>query len=216
MVKNIVSPNNIIELFQLLNDNKINYVLKKNDGNIIPMNMPENKDLDILVHPNDYVKIRSLLIKHDFNIMNGMSCKYFFVYSTRPDMFFCKGNFKVHIFDKLACISYTNYGDSVIPLHNDIQKDIWATKKWNNKYNYWIMSDENILMYLIVRAVFDKKAFKEQYIREIEKRISIVEKRSFKDKLNLIFFKFTDQLIYLLKNKEYQNILFKYTTFDEY
>ena len=45
MVKNIVSPNNIIELFQLLNDNKINYVLKKNDGNIIPMNMPENKDL---------------------------------------------------------------------------------------------------------------------------------------------------------------------------
>lgn len=78
------------------------------------------------------------------------------------------------------------------------------------------MSDENILMYLIVRAVFDKKAFKEQYIREIEKRISIVEKRSFKDKLNLIFFKFTDQLIYLLKNKEYQNILFKYTTFDEY
>ena len=69
MVKNIVSPNNIIELFQLLNDNKINYVLKKNDGNIIPMNMPENKDLDILVHPNDYVKIRSLLIKHDFNIM---------------------------------------------------------------------------------------------------------------------------------------------------
>ena len=73
-----------------------------------------------------------------------------------------------------------------------------------------------ILLYLIVRSVFDKKEFKRKYIREIKKRRKLLERKEFKSLAQTVFFGFTPVLIELVKSEEYDKILGKYLSYSKY
>lgn len=78
------------------------------------------------------------------------------------------------------------------------------------------MDNRIILLYLLVRSVFDKKFFKSKYIREIEKRIQLLDDKDFVYMCEKVFFKFTDRLIEMVKSKQYDNIIIEYKTFTDY
>ena len=78
------------------------------------------------------------------------------------------------------------------------------------------MDDISILLYLVVRSVFDKRSFKEKYVREIEKRIELIDHEDFFVLANTVFFRFTPHMIELVKAKKYGYILEKYLSFSEY
>ena len=107
-------------------------------------------------------------------------------------------------------------GESKIPLNKTIQEYVWNHKHWNNDHDFWIMDNSSILLYLIVRSVFDKKCFRKRYIHEIELRCNILDDNDFHKRLELVFFKFTPKLIDLLKRGEYNTILLQYKCFHEY
>ena len=101
-------------------------------------------------------------------------------------------------------------------LERSVQKYIWENRVWDDKNNWWIMDDVSILLYLIVRSVFDKKNFREKYIREIEKRITYIDNEDFFLLARTVFFGFTPKLVELVKKKEYECILGKYLSYSEY
>ena len=214
--ENMVDTRMIHSFFHSLNASGIQYVVKKNDGNSLPSFLPENKDLDILVHPKDYLTFRAFMLSEGYDLQNGMSCKYYFVYAMQPDLFFVKGDFHVHAFAQLACISLPNMGLSMLPLHRDIQKDIWEKKRWIEKDAYWIMDDGSIYLYILVRSILDRKGFRPSYRAELERLQYVIADSDFQKKLELVFFKFSNELLRLLHEKKYDEIYSSYVSFSDY
>ena len=78
------------------------------------------------------------------------------------------------------------------------------------------MDDISILLYLIIRSIFDKLDFRITYIEEIEKRIEYIDSKDFYILANSVFFKFTNKMIELVKKREYKNILKEYLSYKNY
>lgn len=212
----MVNNKNIKSFFKLLNRSQIEYVLIKNDGQKIPFNISDGDDIDILVHPGDYEKYIKLIKENGHKILSGESSKYYFIYNMRSDIYSQKDDLYSHAYDKLSCVSFTNMGLSKIPLDKEIQSFIWKSKKWDSDNSWWIADDRVILLYLITRSIFDKKKFRRRYIDEIEKRKNFIEDEIFIKLCHLVFFKFTNFLLELIKEKKYDDILKKYRCFIDY
>ena len=206
----------IKDFFKLLNKEKIKYVLIKNDEDLIPEQVKDGDDVDILVHPKDYDFFLEVMKKNKYIRLPGESKKYFFVYKMKADIYLKKKKAFFHAYEKLSCVSFTNMGLSKLPLDTWIQEKIWSTRIWDNEKKWWIMEDKIILLYLITRSIFDKKEFRKRYIKEIELREYILDTIEFKEMCHLVFFKFTNKLIELLKQKKYSEINITYQQFCNY
>lgn len=212
----MVNPKLIKDFFLFLNKNSINYVLIKNDGNKVPYYLEDEKDIDFLIHPTEYEKLKTILINNGYEKKIGESCRRFFLYQLREDLFFKKENCYFHFYEALSCNPLTNMGKCKIPLDNIIQDYIWKNKKWDKENNWWIMDDVSILLYLIIRSIFDKLDFRVIYIEEIEKRIEYIDSKDFYVLASSVFFKFTNKMIELVKKREYKNILREYLSYKNY
>lgn len=212
----MVNSENIKEFFKLMNKHEIEYVLIKNDEDKIPYEISDGDDIDILVHPEDYNRYLELIKESGHKVLPGESYKYYFVYKMNNDIYSLKDDLYIHAYDKLSCVSFTNMGLSKIPLDKEIQNSIWKTKRWDPDNNWWIMEDSIILLYLLTRSIFDKKKFRMRYIKEIEKRREYLEDDKFIKLSSLVFFKFTDILLKLVKEKKYNKILNEYKCFIDY
>ena len=212
----MVNPKLIKDFFLLLNKNNINYVLIKNDGNKVPYYLEDEKDIDFLIHPTEYEKLKAILTNNGYEKKIGESCRRFFLYQLREDLFFKKENCYFHFYEALSCNPLTNMGKCKIPLDNIIQDYIWKNKRWDKENNWWIMDDISILLYLIIRSIFDKLDFRIIYIEEIEKRIEYIDSKDFYILANSVFFKFTNKMIELVKKREYKNILKEYLSYKNY
>lgn len=212
----MVNKEYITEFFDILNKCNIQYVLIKNDDDRIPESVEDGDDVDILIHPTDYNKFADLMNKEGYIKVHNEFKKYYFIYGLKPDLYLKKNEAYFHAYDRLACTSFTNMGMAKIPLDDYIQNYIWKTRVWDNYNRWWIMDNRIILLYLLVRSVFDKKFFKSKYIREIEKRIQLLDDKDFVYMCEKVFFKFTDRLIEMVKSKQYDNIIIEYKTFTDY
>ena len=103
-----------------------------------------------------------------------------------------------------------------IPLDQKINNDIWKNKVFDSKNNWWIMDEKTIFVYMIARSILDKHMFKDVYISDIEKKRFLLDDAEIREKLSLIFFKYTDHLIELIKNGSYATIFDDYIAFTEY
>ena len=68
----------------------------------------------------------------------------------------------------------------------------------------------------MVRSIFDKHVFSNVYKKEIEKRKNLLKECDVREKLQLVFFHFTDTLIEMVLNGRYEEIIPKYLSFTEY
>ena len=212
----MVDAGEIKNFFKMLNENNLTYVLIKNDEDRVPYKVNDGDDVDFLIHPDDYDRLVLLLEKNGYNQLSGESKKYFFLYKMRDDIFVEKNGGFFHIYDKLSCVSFTNMGRSKIPLDQYIQDHIWKNKKWDSANNWWIMDDKVILLYLIVRSIFDKREFRKRYIVEIQKREALLDDSEVLKMMDLVFFKFSPVLVEMLKEHKYEEIHLKYQHFIDY
>lgn len=212
----MVSSDIILQFFNLLNNNNLLYVLIKNDGGKIPYNVEDGKDVDFLIHPSHYNILLNLCLENGYRRLPGESKKYFFLYKLRDDIFICKNDAYFHIYDKLACNSFTNMGLSKIPLDNKVQQYIWSNRIWDTVNSWWKANDVIVLISLIVKSIFDKKCFRKEYIYEIELRSNLLDNSIFTSLCETIFFNYTDKLIFMLKGKKYDKIILDYQHFVQY
>lgn len=214
-----VDRKNVFKTFKLMNDNNVDYVLIKNNSNYLPDELPAfEKDIDMIIKPDSFEIARHLLYKngfveraHPYGYDEGYTC----LYGMKQPLFIThKNGICLDISGELCC--KTIQGKMWIPLDRAIQKSIWKNKYFDSSLQCWRMDDKNLFVYLVVREVFDKGGFDPKYKTEIEKRIDLIQDNDVISKLNLVFFKFTEKLINLISQKQFDLILPSYISFDEY
>jgi hypothetical protein len=189
------------EFIQLLVDNEIDYRIIQS----------RTDRLTIIIHNRFYElfnkKIRNTQYKkipHPF----GKLYQYQFLYQMKEFKLLGKENFLIEVFFELPCMSLTP--KTWIPLDKTIQNSIWMEK--NDEKN---LDKPNNYVFQLTWAIFMRKSFDKEDVLFFETNKGLINDK-LKDKLYPIFFKYTDVLIQLLKNSEYQNIRQKYIAFKNY
>lgn len=216
-----IRPQYIREFFKMLNQAEIRYVLIKNISDELPYALENGKDIDILVHSEDRITFDSIMRENGFVQQIhpcGTANGWRFGYSLEECEFWRRCNIEDELYIdvnfKLCCHSFIE--KVWIPLDQVINSAVWDCRIFDSNKEWWKMDDGTTLIYVIVRAIFDKHEFRLGYIEEIEQRIEKLNDPDVVMKLSKVFFKFTPTLIRMLNNGEYHKILSRYITFTDY
>lgn len=211
----------IDNFFNMLNKSGVNYMLIKNIADELPCNLKDRKDIDIVVKFEDREKFTECMGAHGFLYREhplGISGGWSFGYQLPQYQFWQLGGIKqVFYIDacfKLMCKSLSP--KMWVPLDESINTHAWQNKEWNETLKCWQMGEKTLFVYLFARCVFDKHTFSEKYIAEIEKRKHLLSDAEVVAMIRTIFYKFTDTLIEMVKQDNYDEIIQKYLTFKNY
>lgn len=215
-------PQEVIgDFFEKITESKIPYVLIKNVSNELPDQLMDGKDIDILVHEEHIEDFEQFMIQNNFEKQIhplGRKNGWNFAYKLPEYQFWKLKNEQFTLYIdasfKLSCKSLTP--NMWIPLDHCINEDIWIKKIFDEKNHWWIMDDGTILIYLIVRSIFDKREFKQGYVDGIEERKELLKEKGVQYKLSKIFFHYTGPLIEQISKSQYDSIIENYLTFTEY
>lgn len=207
----------ILDFFRQMNDLGIEYVLLRNIDNELPDNFKCRKDIDLLVNPNSRIKFKEFMkqnswkkVKHPWNFSNN----FVFLYNMDEFEMYQKGCVNLDISYQLSTRSTNN--NEWMPIDQLINDSVWINKKKNIEYDWYEMCIEDQLIHLLTRCVFDKKEFNSGYIIKINELIKVVNRQNLIKKLNLVFFKFTQNLLDLLEKQRYDVIRNQYIEFTDY
>ena len=154
------------------------------------------------------------MLHHPKGRENGWTYSYGLIESQKWKKQGKKYDLSLDIYYQLMCSSLQP--KIWVPLDRSINEDAMNNRVFNYNLKCWELDDETRLIYLIARSVFDKTRFTDAYVKEIEKKAYCYNNDSFINKMNKVFFNFTDNLLDLLKNKQYSEIIERYITFTGY
>lgn len=124
---------------------------------------------------------------------------YKFLYKMKRFELYKYKNELFEIYYQLPCMSTTT--KTWIPLDSAIQKRIWAHN--NNKY----LDEISYYIYRLCWAIFKDNSFSTSTIKVLEKNTNLIKSEELKEYLKSVFFGYTETLLNLLNNKEYENII---------
>ena len=202
------------EAFADLNSSGIQYALLRNIGSELPHNISREKDIDIIVHPNQIGVLERALLDRGWRRLRHPYEHKKFLYGMDPFHFYSKGDLYFDVCFQISCQSIND--KEWFPLDQEIQRITWQDIHLSRSVWQFELSPEVLLVHLITRCVFDKRKFSKAYIKEIERVFSRVDVLVFEQLLSLVFFKFTRQLIVMLRQKKYSNIFDNYIQFSDY
>lgn len=212
-----INPDAILDIFRILNESGINYVLLRNIDCELPNKFKGNKDIDILVKQEEKKMFYNLMkinkwrkCPHPLDLAGDFT----FLYAMDRFDFFTKKGINLDICYQLSCKS-TNAGEWM-PLDQFINNSVWENRKINKDYGWYEMSREDELVHLLTRCIFDKKTFSSNYIIRIEDLFRDIDINKFIERIELVFFKFTPYLLKHIENKRYQIIRNEYLKFIDY
>jgi hypothetical protein len=211
----------IDDFFNTLNEHSVNYALIKNIDNELPEKLPDGKDIDILVHPESKQQFENIMLSNNYHTHTpplGISNGWNFGYGLPEYQFWKKEDipcdFYIDASFALCCKSLVP--KTWIPLDTKINENVWGNKIFDRQNNFWKIDDRNLLIYLLVRCIFDKQYFSEAYIQEIEKLEKLLIDSYVHEAMEFVFFKFAPKLIDLLKDRKYVSVINEYISFKEY
>jgi hypothetical protein len=217
---NFINKKEIILIFDLLNDERLEYILLRNINNELPSRLTRGKDIDILVHKKDEAKFVDFFRSNEYKTLRHPYRNQVFLYGMDKFKFKFKNNKNNILFDlnyQLAVNSLD--AGQLFPLDNAIQISSWANKRFVKKegdFSYWTLSYEDEFVSLVARSIFDKREFDKGYIKRISELLLMIDKEKVLLKLNLIFFKFADNLLKLIEDSDYSNVTKRYFEFRDY
>lgn len=205
---------NLIGLFNMLAEEGIEYcALKRHDF----CSSDSGADIDLLVHHGSRDLFLNLLKKNGWNKVkhpHDYSNQFVFLYSMPPLEFFQGPGRPIDVTYKLACRSL-NAGEW-IPLDDQIQQFIWSNRVAVSGPWKFELPPEAMFIHLVTKAVFDKSRFPEIYKLEVIRCLSFSDITLLKTLLEKVFFKFTPQLLQMVKAEEFDRIRKNYIQFREY
>lgn len=211
----------VYDFFETLNRSEVRYVLIKNIGQELPHYLKDGKDIDILVSIEDRCKFAKTMLEagflkriHPLGIESG----YRFGYQLQECQFWQKNgiaqNFYIDVCFQLMCKSLTpNFW---VPLDSAVNRRALEEKVWNERLGCWQMDEMTLLVYLLVRCVFDKHSFSKAYIEEIEKRKQWIYEEVVQKMLLTVFYRFSGRISEMVNAGEYDSILENYVQFTDY
>ena len=205
----------IIDLFSLLNNENINYILIRNINNELPKSLPLNKDIDLMINEDEASNFNHLMQRNGWKQKNHPLGHFPFLYGLKPFEFYFKNGIHLDICFQLACRSL-NKGEW-FPLDLQIQEDLWNNKLKTlaSPWKYQLSIDDEFV-HLITRCVFDKKEFNDAYINRIEQLKIGIDHNIVFSKFEVVFFKYSKLLFEQINKKEYDKIITNYLQFKDY
>jgi hypothetical protein len=205
----------VIDLFSLLNNENINYILIRNINNELPKSLPLNKDIDLMINEDEASNFNHLMQRNGWKQKNHPLGHFPFLYGLKPFEFYFKNGIHLDICFQLACRSL-NKGEW-FPLDMQIQEDLWNNKLkiLDSPWKYQL-SIEDEFVHLITRCVFDKKEFNNGYIERIEQLKKVINSNIVLSKFEVVFFKYSKLLFEQINKKEYDKIITNYLQFKDY
>jgi hypothetical protein len=215
----LINNKEIVNVFNLLNSQKIEYILLRNIDNELTDWLTVGKDIDILVHKKDELKFIDFFNLHGYSAIKHPFRNDIFLYGSDKFEFKYNNNNNI-LFDlNFQILVKSLDAGQWIPLDNNIQLSAWKNKRLEQQENgisYWTLCYEDEFICLVARSIFDKKEFQEGYTKRIINLLPLIDRKSVISKLELIFFKFTPYLMKLIEKKRYPDIIKKYLAFREY
>ena len=219
-MNNFIDSNEIINFFDELNKNSIEYLLIRNMNDELPYKLERKKDIDILLKKDSKNIANFLRVINN----NGFKKKLhpnrndIFLYSCDKFIFYYNNKNKIYIDIQYELLCRSLNKGEWLPLDKKIQESAWKNKKQisERKFTYWKLSDEDELVTLIARSVLDKKEFLKNYKKRIEELYTKTNIENIIPKLKLIFFKYTMSLIQQIEERNFDNIVDNYYKFKEY
>ncbi len=214
----MIDSQEIVDIFTLLNENKLDYILLRNINKELPNGLGVGKDIDILIRWEDRKKFYSFFELYSFQKIPHPHQNDIFLYGVNKFEFLKnKANVLFDLNFQLAVRSLD--AGQWIPLDQNIQESAWKNKRHkqqSDNFGYWTLSYEDEFIALVVRSIFDKKEFQSGYIKRINELYSLINKNNVIEKLNMVFFKYTPYLMKSLEQNDYENIIKNYLEFKEY
>jgi hypothetical protein len=210
-------PTPIIELFDALNDSNVNYLLLRNINNELPYGLKKGKDIDIAVPDDSYPKFLGTIKALEFKEVRHPHRGDNYLYGARKFKFF-KNKTGVLIDCHFALLCRSLDKGQWIPVHENIQQSAFKNKTFRSEteFKYWGPCNEDELLMLITRSIFDKRCFEVGYRTRIDSLVKMVDHQIMRTKLKLVFFNFADLLYSAIQNQEYESLIKRYIGFKEY
>lgn len=211
----------IVSFFKALNDGGLRYVLIRNTGGELPDGLQNGKDIDILIHHDDIEAFMKLMKQENFQKkippfgqLAGWNLSYqmhdFLFYKKKKSLY----QFYIDVCQELCC--HSTMPNVWIPLDRKIQEDAWEYRWFDAEKGWWCLDERTAFIAYLVKAVFDKQRFNPGYIESIKSRLYLLDDTMTKERLELIFFKYTDRLIAMLKREAFDKIIADYYGYREY
>ncbi len=221
-MNNVYYDESVIQnYFESLNDSNVEYVLIKNIKSELPRNLKVGKDIDIIVSNNKIQEFECFQKEHRFRRVEhpwGKTRGWRNLYGLEEFEFWRRkekqGYFYIDVAFSLACKGLMPY--VWIPLDKKIQERLWKCKVWDEKNSWWITDFETRFVYLLVRSIFDKGHFSDDYIDEINALYSLVDLDVVKGLLETVFFNYSFRLLELISSGKYNEIKKDYINFYSY
>ncbi|MCR4651621.1 MAG: hypothetical protein K5662_07665 [Lachnospiraceae bacterium] len=188
----------------MINANVEYRLISYSDYNYTMLCKEENK-ADIL----EYAKLQGYqIITHPISTHNG----YHFGYNLTEFILLKKQQVLYEIFFQLPSFSLTDR--YIIPLDKIIQNAAWTKCRFIEEKKYLIPEVE--MVYRLASAIFRDKTFKSANVDWINEYSYILNNDEFVDMLSKVFFKYTNRLLFLIKEQQFLNIFEDYLGFSQY
>lgn len=196
-----------LKIFDIFNQNDINYRLVEYDENSIL----------IFVHDDKEKEYRKCLNSVGFSIQKKGTDGFQYIYKLKPEEYWIDENgYRIIVAFQMSCISLSNLITAKLPLDALIQQSIWCNKMWDESLRAWKLCNEDLFIYHVTMAIFNDKDFSSKRIHAIEEISIDYHSEKLISKMRGVYFNFTEKLIELINHKEYKDIIHNFTTFIEY
>lgn len=142
----------------------------------------------------------------------GIESGFVFLYQMKPFRLFTLSGYYIEVYSQLPCASITP--KSWIPLDRLIQRQIWEKKNCENGIQW--CDDICRFIYHLCWAVFYNRGFSPYEISYLKSKRDLLNKEELGLLLKVVFFKFTDHLLALLKKEDFDSIIPQYFSFIDY
>lgn len=208
----------VLSTLSVLSESKIPLRLLRNINNELPNRLDSGKDIDILIHWQNWKEIHSILHHSGFKQTPHPLGKDQFLYGVHPFRFYksVRATFFIDCHFELACRSF-NHGEW-IPLDRIIQHRAWISIGYHHIGRLIVPGLDPVCewIHLLTRCIFDRRGFDEGYILRIEELTNQKSDGELSELGRLVFFKFTGHLLSLIKAGRYKDIITEYLSFMDY
>lgn len=210
-------PELIDKFFSLLDSSGIDWILLRNTNDELPKLLDVNKDIDILVRPENKTEIHAFFIANQFMEIRHPLANDIRLYGV--DAFRMYKNLEGLLIDVnfQAVVKSLDQGQW-IPLDQAIQKELWLNRRFVliGDEHVPMPSVEDLFVLTLCRCILDKKNFTVWGRALLGQAIAECDIERLRKKLELVFFKFTPRLIDLVWNSKFDEIVPCYLSFSDY
>jgi len=205
----------VIKLFDTLDAQGVNFITLRG-FNLIPDQVSQEQDVDLLIHPDSIKLATQLFENHGFSATSIDPKDTVYMYGTHPSIFFVYKSLDIafHVVEELAYKSL--HKCEMVPLDKELQESIFENKRRVDEIWKYMPSYEDELLMLLCRCIYDKRTVPENYKDRIEELAGKTDTEKLLEHYNSVFIKSTPMLLSTVAKGETEYIFERYITFSNY